>query len=134
MPQPEIATRSSCRYHFIVIMKVYGIANCNTVKAARAWLDKRGLRYEFVDYKKTPPTPELLARWCGALGWENVVNRRGTTWRMLDPAAQKAVMDQKSAIALMLARPSIIKRPIVESGKSLLLGFDETEFASKLSS
>jgi Spx/MgsR family transcriptional regulator len=115
-------------------MKVYGIANCNTVKAARAWLDTHGQSYEFVDYKKTPPTPELLARWCAALRWENVLNRRGTTWRMLDPTVRNRVRDEKSAIALMLAKPSIIKRPIVESGKAVLLGFDEAQFASKLRS
>jgi arsenate reductase len=115
-------------------MRVYGIANCSTVKSARAWLDKHGKSYQFVDYKKAPPTPELLARWCAAFGWEQVLNRRGTTWRMLEPTAQNAIRDQKSAIALMLAKPSIIKRPIVESGKSLLLGFDESEFAGKLGS
>jgi arsenate reductase (glutaredoxin) len=119
-------------YDLIGIMKVYGIANCNTVKSARAWLDTRGKSYEFVDYKKLPPTPELLARWCAEFGWENVLNRRGTTWRMLDPAAQNRIKDEKSAVALMLAKPSIIKRPIVESGKTLLLGFDEADFASKL--
>ncbi len=113
-------------------MKVYGIANCNTVKSARAWLDTHRHAYEFVDYKKTPPTSALLARWCAAFGWENVLNRRGTTWRMLDARAQNAVKDEKSAIALMLAKPSIIKRPIVESGRTLLLGFDETGFADKL--
>jgi arsenate reductase len=113
-------------------MRVYGITNCNTVKSARAWLDARGQRYEFIDYKKTPPTPELLARWCAALGWESVLNRRGTTWRMLDAKVQNGIKDEKSAIALMLAKPSIIKRPIAESGKTSLLGFDEAEFASKL--
>ena len=115
-------------------MKVYGIANCSTVKAARAWLDTHEQRYVFVDYKKTPPTAELLARWCAAFGWERLLNRRGTTWRMLDAAAQARVKDENSAIALMLAKPSIIKRPVVESGKTMLLGFDEREFASKLRS
>ncbi len=112
-------------------MKVYGIANCSTVKAARAWLDSHGHRYEFVDYKKSPPTAELVAGWCAAFGWEKVLNRRGTTWRMLDAAMQNRVTDEKSAIALMLTKPSIIKRPIVESGKTLLLGFHEAEFANK---
>jgi arsenate reductase (glutaredoxin) len=115
-------------------MKVYGIANCSTVKAARGWLDAHGYRYEFVDYKKAPPTRELLTRLCATFGWERLLNRRGTTWRMLDTAAQERVNDEKSAIALMLAKPSIIKRPVVESGKTMLLGFDEGEFASKLRS
>jgi len=113
-------------------MKVYGIVNCNTVKAARAWLDKRKLVYEFVDFKKTPPPRELLEKWCAAFGWERVLNRRGTTWRLLPPAAQAKVKDEKSAIALMLDKPSIIKRPIVEEGKLRLIGFDEAEYAKKL--
>jgi Spx/MgsR family transcriptional regulator len=113
-------------------MKVYGIVNCNTVKAARSWLDKRKLAYEFVDFKKTPPTPELLERWCAAFGWEAVLNRRGTTWRLLPPAAQAKVKDQRSAIALMLDKPSIIKRPILEKGKLRLIGFDEADYARKL--
>ena len=113
-------------------MKVYGIVNCNTVKAARAWLDKRKLVYEFVDFKKTPPPRDLLEKWCAAFGWERVLNRRGTTWRLLPPAAQAQVKDEKSAIALMLDKPSIIKRPIVEEGKLRLIGFDEAEYAKKL--
>jgi arsenate reductase len=113
-------------------MKVYGIVNCNTVKTARAWLDKRRPGYEFVDFKKTPPSRELLEKWCAAFGWESVLNRRGTTWRLLPPAAQAKVKDQKSAIALMLDKPSIIKRPIVEEGKLHLIGFDEAEYAKKL--
>ena len=113
-------------------MKVYGIVNCNTVKAARAWLDKRKLGYEFVDFKKTPPTEELLARWCGTFGWENVLNRRGTTWRLLPPAAQARVKDEKSAIALMREKPTVIKRPVVESGETLLSGFDEAEYVKNL--
>jgi arsenate reductase (glutaredoxin) len=113
-------------------MKVYGIVNCNTVKAARGWLDAHAKQYEFVDFKKVPPTPELLARWCNVFGWEELLNRRGTTWRMLDPAAQAKVKDAKSAIAVMLAKPSAIKRPIVEAGAISLIGFDETEYAKKL--
>ena len=113
-------------------VKVYGIVNCNTVKTARAWLDKRKLGYEFVDFKKTPPTEELLARWCATFGWENVLNRRGTTWRLLPPAAQARVKDEKSAIALMREKATVIKRPVVESGKTLLSGFDEAEYSKRL--
>jgi arsenate reductase len=113
-------------------MKVYGIANCSTVKAARGWLDAHGHRHDFVDYKKAPPTPELLTRWCANFGWERLLNRRGTTWRMLDAAAQARVKDESSAIALMLSKPSVIKRPVIESGKTMLLGFDEGEYASRL--
>jgi Spx/MgsR family transcriptional regulator len=113
-------------------MTVCGIVNCNTVEAARAWLDKRKLAYQFVDFKKTPPTKELLAHWCAAFGWENVLNRRGTTWRLLPPAAQARVKNEKSAIALMLEKPTMIKRPVVETGRTLLNGFDEAEYAKKL--
>ena len=113
-------------------MRVYGIVNCNTVRAARAWLDARRHAYEFVDFKKTPPTTELLERWCKAFGWENVINRRGTTWRLLPPAAQARVKDEKSAIALMLDKPTVIRRPVIENPKPLLIGFDEAQYAKKL--
>jgi arsenate reductase (glutaredoxin) len=113
-------------------MKVYGIVNCNTVKAARSWLDTRKLGYEFVDFKKTPPTKELLAKWCAAFGWETVLNRRGTTWRMLPPAVQESVRDERSAIVVMLAKPSVIKRPVIEAGRTTLIGFDEKDYAKKL--
>jgi len=113
-------------------MKVYGIPNCTTVKKARAWLDARGIAYEFVDFRKTPPAPADLARWCEAFGWETVLNRRGTTWRMLDATAQAAVGDRTSAIALMRERPSVIRRPVVERGSTLLIGFDEVEWRRKL--
>jgi arsenate reductase len=113
-------------------MKVYGIVNCNTVKSARAWLDAHRVKYEFVDFKKMPPTSELLSRWCDAFGWESVLNRRGTTWRTLDPATQAKVKDAKSAIAVMLEKPSAIKRPVLEDGKTCLLGFDQAEYARKL--
>jgi Spx/MgsR family transcriptional regulator len=113
-------------------MKVYGIVNCNTVKAARSWLDARRIAYDFVDFKKTPPTRELLERWCAAFGWESVLNRRGTTWRLLPPAAQAKVKDEKSAIALMLEKSTVIKRPIVEKNRPLLIGFDEVAFSKTL--
>src|SRR5215831_3701822 len=113
-------------------MKVYGIVNCSTIKAARAWLGARELAYEFVDFKKTPPTADLLARWCGAFGWETVLNRRGTTWRQLSPAAQARVRDEKSAIALMIDKPSVIKRPIIDDGGPRLIGFDEAQYAKTL--
>jgi arsenate reductase len=113
-------------------MKVYGIVNCNSVKSARAWLQEHQMKYEFVDFKKTPPTADLLAHWCNAFGWETVLNRRGTTWRTLDAATQARVTDAKSAIAVMLDKPSAIKRPVVEDGQTMLIGFDATEYAKKL--
>ena len=112
------------------MLKVYGITNCSTVKTARAWLAAHGHNYEFVDFKKTPPTRELLERWCAKFGWEQVLNRRGTTWRLLPPAAQARVVDQKSAIALMLEKPSAIKRPVLEDPGPKLIGFDEKAYES----
>lgn len=113
-------------------MRVYGIVNCNTVKAARAWLESQRASYEFVDFKKAPPTRDQLARWCNALGWKRVLNRRGTTWRTLMPAAQAQVKDQASAIALMLAKPAVIKRPVVEAGQTILIGFDADDYRAAL--
>jgi len=113
-------------------MRVYGIVNCNTVKAARAWLESQRKSYEFVDFKKAPPTRDQLAAWCKALGWERVLNRRGTTWRMLLPAAQARVKDEASAIRLMLEKPAVIKRPVVEGGRTTLIGFDEAEYRARL--
>jgi Spx/MgsR family transcriptional regulator len=106
---------------------LYGIANCDTVKKARAWLDGRGIAYTFHDYKKAGITPEKLDAWCAALGWETVLNRAGTTFRKL-PDASKADLDRTKAMALMQAQPSMIKRPIVEHPGGLLAGFKQTDW------
>lgn len=114
------------------MIKMYGIANCSTVKKARAWLDVRGIAYEFVDFKKMPPTREQLARWCAVLGIDAVVNTRGTTWRSLDGEEQARAQTESGAMAVLLAHPSAIKRPVVEHGGNLLIGFDETRYAGEL--
>jgi len=93
---------------------VYGIPACTSVKKARAWLDEQGLAYDFHDFKKQGVPPERLDAWLHAVGWEKLLNRQGTTWRKLDPAVQAAVHDASSARELMLAQPSIIKRPVFE--------------------
>jgi len=116
----------------IIVIKMYGIANCSTVKKARAWLEGRGIAYEFVDFKKTPPTCEQLARWCKVLGVDAVVNTRGTTWRTLDATEQARTQTESGAIAVLLAHPSAIKRPVIEHGSGLLIGFDETRYAGVL--
>lgn len=105
-------------------MKLHGIVNCGTVKKARAWLGERGIAHEFVDFRRSPPSPGDLSRWCDAVGWEALLNRRGTTWRKLDPAVQAAVVDAPSAMAVMVANPSCIKRPVVESAGTVVVGFD----------
>jgi len=112
-------------------MKVYGIPNCSTVKKARAWLDAHSVAHEFVDFKRSPPAPAALVAWVDALGWEALLNRRGTTWRQLPPAEQARVVDAASAVTLMLTHPSAIKRPVVESGKEVLVGFDEAVWTER---
>jgi arsenate reductase len=110
-------------------MIVYGIKNCNTVKSAIDWLNKNKIEFEFHDYKKSGITEARLTAWCGQVCWESLVNKRGTTWRQLEEAAQKKVINEKSAIALMKEKTSVIKRPLIErNGKVLLLGFDELEY------
>ncbi|KQP43407.1 ArsC family reductase [Pseudorhodoferax sp. Leaf274] len=92
---------------------LYGIPNCDTVKKARTWLDDQGIAYTFHDFKKAG-VPAQLDTWIAQLGWEAVLNRKGTTWRKLDAAQQAAVHDAASAAALLRAQPSAIKRPVVE--------------------
>jgi arsenate reductase (glutaredoxin) len=101
---------------------LYGIPNCDTVKKARVWLDGRGVAYTFHDYKKSGVDAGKLAAWCDAVGWELVLNRAGTTFKKL-PDSDKIGLDQAKAIALMLAQPSMIKRPVVEGAGALLVGF-----------
>lgn len=110
---------------------LYGIPNCDTVKKARAWLDGRGIAYAFHDYKKAGITGDKLTGWLDVAGWETVLNRAGTTFKKL-PDTAKANLDPAKAIALMLAQPSMIKRPIVEHDGGLLVGFKEAEWQDAL--
>lgn len=103
-------------------MKVYGIPNCETVKKARAWLDQRGVAYEFHDYKKQGVDRALLQRWIAEHGWEAVLNRSGMTFRKLDPALTRD-LDARKAADLMVDHPSAIKRPIAVDGKRTVVGF-----------
>lgn len=111
---------------------LYGIPNCDTVKKARTWLGDHGVDYQFHDFKKQGVPPAQLARWTQAAGWEKVLNRQGTTWRKLDAAAQAGVHDSASAEALMLANPSVIKRPVVDWGKGITVGFNAEAWAARL--
>ena len=114
-------------------MILYGIKNCNTVKSAIEWLNKNKIEFELHDYKKQGITQSKLTEWIKQVGWESLVNKRGTTWRQLDESLQMKVINEKAAIALMLEKTSVIKRPLVEkNGKILLLGFDEAEYKKKL--
>jgi arsenate reductase (glutaredoxin) len=114
-------------------MRLYGIANCDTVRRARAWLAGQGVVHEFHDFKKAGVPAAGLDAWVAALGWEALLNRRGTTWRGLDASTQATVVDAAGACALMLAQPSVIKRPLVEwPGGSVTVGFDEERWAALL--
>ena len=101
---------------------LYGISNCDTVKKARTYLDSRGVAYHFHDYKKAGIEAADLKRWVKEAGWEKLLNKAGTTFKKL-PDADKTHIDEAKAIALMLAKPSMIKRPVVEGGDALLIGF-----------
>jgi arsenate reductase len=112
---------------------LYGIPNCDTVKKARAWLAEQSVDVTFHDFKKQGVPEQRLDAWIAAVGWAKLVNRQGTTWRKLDTAAQAAITDEKSARALMLAQPSIVKRPVVEwSPEQVTVGFDAADWARRL--
>ncbi len=111
---------------------LYGIPNCDTVKKARAWLDGKGIAYQFHDYKKAGADPAKLAEWQRQAGWEKVINRAGTTFRKL-PEADKDGLDAAKAVSVMAANPSTIKRPIVEYPGGLLVGFRPEEWDAALS-
>ncbi|MGP7796085.1 ArsC family reductase [Sphingomonas sp. CLY1604] len=111
---------------------LYGIPNCDTVKKARAWLDAAGVAYTFHNYKTAGVDAERLAGWVDRLGWEVLLNRAGTTFRKL-PDAQKTGLDAEKAMALMIAQPSMIKRPVVEAGDTLLVGFKPADWSAAFS-
>jgi arsenate reductase len=106
----------------LVPTTIYGIKNCDTMKKARAWLDSHGVVYSFHDYKTEGISKDKLERWSDELGWEALLNRAGTTFRKL-PDADQDGLNERKAIALMLAQPSMIKRPVLEAEAKLLVGF-----------
>jgi len=108
---------------------IYGIKNCDTMKKARAWLDKHGVVYAFHDYKSAGIEREQLERWSKKVGWETLLNRAGTTFRKL-PDKDKGGLSEKKALALMLAQPSMIKRPVLDlGGGKLLVGFTPERYS-----
>lgn len=111
-------------------VKLHGIRNCDTMKKAWTWLDQAGVTYDFHDYKKQGIDRASLERWAAQVGWEVLLNRAGTTFRAL-PDADKADMTQAKAIGLMLAQPSMIKRPVLETGDGILVGFKPEAYAAK---
>ena len=108
---------------------IYGIRNCDTMKKARAWLDSKGVAYAFHDYKAEGVERGRLEGWVGKVGWEVLLNRAGTTFRKLADK-DKSGLGEKKAIALMLAQPSMIKRPVLEAGGKLLVGFKPEQYAA----
>lgn len=110
---------------------IYGIKACDTMQKARAWLADHGVAYAFHDYKAEGIDPERLEGWARQVGWEALLNRSGTTFRKL-PDADKADLTQAKAIGLMLAQPSMIKRPVLETGDGLIVGFKPEIYAAKL--
>ena len=114
-----------------MIPTLYGIPNCDTVKKARVWLDQHDRAFAFHDYKKAGIDRASLEGWVAEHGWEVVLNRNGTTFRALD-AADKEGLDGDKAIALMLAQPSMIKRPVLDVGGQLLVGFKPDAYTAAL--
>jgi len=112
--------------------QIFGIKACDTMKKARAWLDEAGVAYVFRDYKAEGVTPQKLKTWSDKVGWEVLLNRSGTTFRAL-PDAAKADLNEEKAIGLMTAQPSMIKRPVLELGDSLVVGFKPERYAEAFS-
>ncbi len=119
---------------------LYGIPNCDTVKKARTWLEQQGIAFDFHDFKKAGVSPALIDGWLQQLDWEQVLNRKGTTWRKLDEAARAAVVDAASAKALLLENPSAIKRPVLDLGNTASgavarfhLGFNDSQYQTLFS-
>jgi arsenate reductase len=108
---------------------LYGIPNCDTVKKARTWLAEQGQQFEFHDFKKQGLTRDIAAGWMKQLDWEVLVNRKGLTWRNLTDEQKAAVVDQDSALDLMLSTPSVIKRPVLDAGGKLTVGFSADQYA-----
>jgi arsenate reductase len=110
-----------------VALTLYGIRNCDTMKKAWTWLDQAGLAYEFHDYKKQGVDRATVEGWVREVGWESLLNRSGTTFRKL-PDADKAGIDAAKAVELMLAQPSMIRRPVLRAGDRLLVGFKPADY------
>ena len=106
---------------------MYGIKNCDTVKKAKKWLDSNGIEFTFHDYRKDGLSDELLSSLESTLGWETLLNKRGTTWRKL-PEEKKEAINKETAMSIMLDNPAIIKRPILDTQKSLELGFSDAAY------
>jgi Spx/MgsR family transcriptional regulator len=110
------------------VVTLYGIKNCDSVKKARSWLDMHGIEYSFHDFREQGITAPLLQAWLNELGWETLLNRRSTSWKQLDEATREA-MDERLALEVTLEHPTLIKRPLLDTGASRHVGFKESEYA-----
>lgn len=108
---------------------LYGISNCDTIKKARNWLGEAGIDYAWHDYKKTGISLEQLGEWCRHLGWESLLNRKGTTWRKLGTEVQTAIQTEGAACQLMQEHPSLIRRPILEHEGQIIAGFTPSQYS-----
>lgn len=113
------------------MITLYGITNCDTIRRARSWLSDHHIDYRFHDFRKDGLDEKLLKQWAKKLGWETLLNKRGLTWRRLDDDIRSNV-DEKSAIEIMLDNPAIVKRPVLEAGKTLEVGFNEDRYRKLL--
>ncbi len=113
------------------MITLYGIKNCDTVRKARQWLESRGVEYRFHDFRADGLQAGLLERLEAGLGWENMLNRRGTSWRKLEESRREN-LDRGKALALMLDQPALIKRPVLETGTKILIGFSPDHYANEL--
>ena len=120
-----------CRYNRSTMYIVYGIPNCDTVKKVFTWMEEHNIPYEFHNYKKSGITPVRLKTWSKQVGWETLLNKRGTTWKDLDAATQATINNETSAIAFMVANTSSIKRPVIERGDKVeVVGFDVKDYTT----
>lgn len=111
---------------------VYGIPNCDNVKKTISWLKAKRIAFELYDYKKEGAPPAQLKRWCAVKGWETIFNKRSTTWKELLASGVAGVTNGKEALAVMTKHTSIIKRPILEAGDEIIVGFNENEYIQQL--
>lgn len=109
------------------MITIYGIKNCDTIKKTLKWFDSKSTNYHFVDYKKNPPTQELISLFLSEHPWDTIINKRGTTWRKLDEDT-KLNMNSELAVQVILEQPSIVKRPIIIKKDSIWVGYDENIF------
>ena len=114
-------------WSFAKMYTLYGIKNCDTVKKAKKWLENHGVNYQFHDFRVDGLTAEMIQQWFNTVGWEILINRRSTTWRQLDDA-QKENIDEQSAAMLLLDNPTLIKRPVLDNGAKIVVGFSEVSY------